>query len=84
MLKILKLRKGQSVAVFPLSVKYGDTHTAYGMRCHISVDSAPIELSEPFQATFEDYDGASIFLRTENYYCIQVMVADLKDIIGMR
>lgn len=43
-----------------------------------------IEMPEPFQAYFEDYDGTEITFRTDNEWCLKMSVADLKDVISLR
>ncbi len=75
-----RLFKGSSVWIIPMSAKHGDENTALALNC-TSNSSSLIEMSEPFQAYIEDYDGQYLRLRSDRYYCLKMDVRGLKDLI---
>ena len=81
--KIIKMRKGERIAVIPQSKRYGDESTAIGVPCS-SMESNPVELFEPFEAFLEEFDGEIIRLRTATFYCLKVSIADLMDAIPLK
>lgn len=80
--KLAKFGKGQRVVVIPKSIKYGDESTAIGVPC-TTYESNPVELFDPFEAYFEEFDGEIMKLRTESIYCLQVALIDLSDIFDL-
>ncbi len=80
--KIASIKKGAKVAIIPMSVSYGDHINAMGMPCGDGVRSG-IELTEPFQAKLENFDGENLWLRTRSYYCLKVSISDLKDVMEL-
>ena len=77
--KISRMFKGASAWLIPLSCKYGDDVTAVAINC-TTYSTSLIELSEPFKAFIEDFDGQFLKIRTDHYYCLKVDLGDLKDI----
>ncbi|MDS0256920.1 hypothetical protein ApAK_04405 [Thermoplasmatales archaeon AK] len=77
------IRKFQKVAIYPLSVKYGDDVSSFAEYC-ISPESpgrgSQFEVEEPFEATFLNYDGNFLYLSTEAHSCIRIAVAYVKQI----
>ena len=88
--RVRGLKKGEKIAIYPLSTRYSDPITAYARKCSPQfggggeTDYPMIEMPEPFQAYFEDYDGTEITFRTDNEWCLKMSVADLKDVISLR
>lgn len=80
--KLSKFSKGQKVVVIPQSIKYGDESTAIGVPC-TTYESNPLELFDPFEAFFEEFDGEILKLRTDSIYCLQVALIDLNDIFDL-
>ncbi len=78
--KISRMFKGAPVWIVPLSTKYGDDITAMAINC-TTYSTSLIELSEPFRARLEDFDGQVLRIRNDHYYCLKIDVGDLKDII---
>ncbi len=79
---LTNIRKGSKVAVVPLSTAYGDDINAIGIPCGDGIRSS-IELTEPFHAILENFDGENLWLRTKTYYCLKVSIGDVKDIIPL-
>ncbi len=75
-----RLIKGSSVWIVPLSVKQGDENTAQALNC-TSNSSSLIEMTEPFQAYIEDYDGRYLRLRSDRFYCLKMDIRGIKDLI---
>ena len=78
--KISGIRLGARVAVIPLSTAYGDDINAVGVPCADGQRSS-IEITEPFYARLENFDGENLWLRTRSYYCLKVNISDVKDIM---
>lgn len=78
--RVAGIVRGVRVAVLPLSLLYGDEITAVGITCTGS-DRELHELSEPFEAVLQDFDGETLTLMTKVHGCIQVSIGDLKDVI---
>ncbi len=66
-LKARKLAKGDRIAIYPMSLEFGDLFTTYAEKCYVH-DSEPIELSQPFKAIFEDFDGTFLYIRTDDQF----------------
>ncbi len=81
-LKARRIPKGSRIAVYPMSTIFGDIFTTYASNC-FGLNEAPIELSQPFQATLEDFDGSFLYLRTDRFYCIKVDINEIRDIVRM-
>ena len=79
---VRKLTPGQSIAVYPMSTRYGDILTAYSERCE-TFDLSPVSLDEPFQAEFLNFDGATITVRTDKYSCLKINISDLENIVPL-
>ncbi len=80
--KLSRIKKGQKVLIIPQSIRYGDESTAIGVPC-TTYESNPIELFDPFEAHFEEFDGEILKLRTDSVYCLQVALIDLSDIFDL-
>lgn len=80
--KISLFHKGQKVVVIPQSIKYGDEATTIGVPCS-NYESNPVELYDPFEAFFEEFDGEILKLRTNSIYCLQVAIIDISDIFDL-
>lgn len=81
-LRARRIPKGSKVAVYPMSTLFGDMFTTYASSCS-GLNSAPIELSQPFQAIMEDFDGSYLYLRTDQFYCIKVDINEIRDLVKM-
>ncbi|MEM0158532.1 MAG: hypothetical protein QW812_03380 [Thermoplasmataceae archaeon] len=77
------LKPGQKIVVYPLSVKYGDEISSFAEHC-LSPDFpgsvSQIEIEEPFEAVFLRFDGQSLYLATNEFSCIRIAVAYIKQI----
>lgn len=78
--RLSSIFKGSTVWVIPFSVKHGDKITAMAMNCN-SYTTSLMEVSEPFQAYIEDYDGHFLKLRSDHYYCLKIDINEIKDLI---
>ncbi len=77
--KISGIRKGTKVQLVPMSMKNGDAFTAFGIPC-----SAParkvFELDKPFYARLDNFDGESIWISSEEHFCLKIAYDELKDV----
>ncbi len=81
-LKARRIPKSSRVAVYPMSTIYGDLFTTYASSCY-GFNEAPVELSQPFQATLENFYGSYLYLRTNQFYCVKVGINKIRDIVRM-
>ena len=80
--RLSKIKNGSWIAVIPLSVAYGDDLNAVGFPCNV-FQSTGIELTEPFKAILEKFDGENLLIRTDDYDCLKVNVGDLKEVMEL-
>ena len=79
-LKVRKLRKGDPIAVFPFSRKYGDPFTAVVFPCPGSGPDLPVEIEDPFRAEFIGFEDSIITVVSDQYGCLVIDVAFVRDI----
>lgn len=79
-MKIRRLKKGDSIAIFPFSRKYGDFFNAVAFPCPGSGPDLPIQIEEPFKAEFISYDDSIIKVFSEKYYCLVMDISFIRDI----
>ncbi len=79
-LKIKKLREGQEIAIYPYSMDYGDPMNAIALPCPGIVPDLPMELRDPFKATFLSYSGNVLMVRTKEHACILIDLIFIRDI----
>ena len=80
MMKVRKLRKGDPIAVFPFSRNCGDTFTAEVFPRPGSVPYFPVEIEEPFKAEFIGFEDSIITVVSNQYGCLVIDVAFVRDI----
>lgn len=78
--KLYNIQKGAHILILPLNTSHGDRITTTGVPCENDVDENVLEIREPFEAIFEDFDGKRIKMRTERFYCLTIQAAEIKDI----
>ncbi len=78
--KLYNIQKGAHILILPLNTNHGDRITTTGIPCENDVDENVLEIREPFEAIFEDFDGKRIKMRTERFYCLTIRAAEIKDI----
>ncbi len=78
--KLFNIQKGSRIFVIPFSISQGDRITTTGIPCENDVDENSLEIREPFEAMFEDFDGKKIKMRTERFYCLTIHASEIKDI----
>ena len=77
--KMAHVQKGSRILVVPMSKHSGDRITATATPC-TDEPEAPFEIREPFEAVFEDFDGEKLKVRTPRFYCLIVMIREIKDV----
>lgn len=83
-LRVRMIPKGSNVAIFPVSTKFGDPLTAYGQICRDGKEVGAFEISDPFQAVIEDFDGKFIHLASEKYGRFKLAIREVRDIQQMK
>jgi hypothetical protein len=79
-LKIMKLREGQNIAIYPFSRDFGDLFTAVGYPCPGKGPNLPVELKESFNAVFLSYSGTVLMIRTDDGKCLLIEAEFIRDI----
>lgn len=77
--KISGIRRGERIKVVPMSMKEGDSYTTLGIPCTTPAREV-YELDVPFFARLDSFDGESLWLSSENHFCLKIPYDDLKDI----
>ena len=77
--KISGIKKGTRVQIIPMSMKAGDAFTAFGIPCS-SPARKVYELDKPFYANLENFDGESIWISSEEHFCLKIPYDDLRDV----
>ena len=79
-LKIMKLREGQNIAIYPFSRDFGDPFTAVGYPCPGQGPDLPMELRGPFKAVFLSNSGTVLMIRTDGGQCLLIEAEFIRDI----
>jgi len=83
-MKIRKLSKGDLIAVFPFSRKYGDLFTTVAFPCPGTGPDLPLEIEDPFKAEFISCEDSVMVLSSPEYRCLVIDVAFIRDIEAVR
>ena len=79
-LKIERLREGQSIAIYPFSWEFGNPFTAVNLPCPGHGPDIPLGLKEPFKAIFLSYSGTVIMVRNRDHPCLLIDFEFIRDI----
>ena len=79
-MKIRKLSRGDLIAVFPFSRKYGDLFTAVAFPCPGTGPDLPIEIEDPLKAEFIKYEDSVMVLSSPEFRCLVIDIAFVRDI----
>ncbi|MEM0135077.1 MAG: hypothetical protein QXU18_07625, partial [Thermoplasmatales archaeon] len=62
------------------SMDYGDPISAIALPCPGIVPDPPVELREPFRATFLSCSGTLLMVRTREYPCLLIDLVFIMDV----